>query len=119
MAAFIKKNTGILPNAKKALSSIEESDIICLANHPCKMLDPPKYSFIKSLSGEGYEDAKDEKVAIIYGISVLDGKEYEQMYSGGWPLEYYVDDHHEEEWLVVCLVQLSELERLIVDSFSL
>ena len=71
------------------------------------MADPPKISHLDSLSGEGYEDEQDEKVTVVFGMSVIDGKEYGQFYSLNEEVRFFVDDHHEREWLVVCTLFFS------------
>lgn len=103
MAAWIRKNETAHPNAQKPVHAIRPDDIVCLDDHPCLMSDPPKISHLDSLSGEGYEDEKDEKLIVVFGISVIDGKEYGQLYSEGEEVRFFVDDHDEREWLVVCL----------------
>ncbi|CAD6567937.1 MAG: hypothetical protein ASARMPRED_001193 [Alectoria sarmentosa] len=75
MAAWIRKNETAHPNAQKPVHAIRPDDIVYLDDHPCLMADPPKISHLDSLSGEGYEDEQDEKVTVVFGMSVIDGKE--------------------------------------------
>ncbi|CAF9943733.1 MAG: hypothetical protein ALECFALPRED_001158 [Alectoria fallacina] len=100
MAAWIRKNETAHPNVQKPVHAIRPDDIVYLDDHPCLMSDPPKISHLDSLSGEGYEDEKDDKLIVVFGISVIDGKEYGQLYSEGEEVRYFVDDHDEREWLV-------------------
>ena len=54
-----------------------------------------------SLSGAGYEDPKDEKVVLIRGTGVIDGKEGSWLLSRDRMVDCFVDRPEEREWLVV------------------
>lgn len=104
MAKFIHKFETAHPNAKKSVHEIRPNDIIYVDNHPRMMSDPPKVSYVDSLSGPGYEDPEEEKVVLVRGLSVIDGNEYGQLYSYPFKAEHFVDKHDEREWLVVSLL---------------
>ena len=101
MAAFIHKNETALPNATKPVHDIQPSDLVYLDDHPCKMSNPPKIFQVQSTSGDGHAGEIDKGLVVVRGVSVVDGEEYEQMYSEDGVVRYFVDDHDEREWLVV------------------
>ena len=108
MTQFIRQNETAHPNAKKPLHEIQTSDLVYLDDHPCKMFDPPVISPLMSISVDGLVTEKDESLLVVHGVSVIDGEEYGQMYSAGEDVQYFVDDHDEREWLVVCLSPLQD-----------
>ncbi len=102
MAAFIHNNETAIPNAKKPVHAIQPTDLVYLDDHPCKLSDPPKTFQVQSISGDEHAGAIDGGLVVVRGVSVIDGKEYEQMYSDDGYVQFFVDDHDEREWLVVC-----------------
>lgn len=102
MATFLRKNRSAQPNAKKSAHEIQANDIVCLDGRACIMSDPPKISHIEGISGAGFESPGDEKVTLICGLSIIDGKEYDQLFSLSSKVGCFVDVHAQREWLVVC-----------------
>lgn len=102
MATFLRKNRRVRPNAKKLAHEIQANDIVFLDGRACIMSDPPKISHIEKISGAGLESPGDEKVTLCYGPSVINGKEYDQLFGLGCKVGCFVDVHAEREWLVVC-----------------
>lgn len=103
MVHFIRNNETVRPNAKKSVHKIQTSDLVYLDDHPCKMFDPPAVSPLVSLSEDGHVTELDGSLIVVRGVSVIDGEEYDEMYSAGGDVKCFVDDHYEREWLVVCL----------------
>lgn len=108
MVDFLRNNKDARPNAKKTLDKIVARDIVYLNEHPCGMSNPPMVYYLNSLSGEGHEGVGkgegEEKVAMVRGMSLLDGEERDQLFKAeGGEVEYFIDDHEEREWFVVGL----------------
>lgn len=102
MATFLRKNRSVKPNAKKSAHNIRANDIVYLDRRACIMSDPPKIFHIEGISGAGFESPDDEKVTLCCGHSVIDGKEYDELFSLGSKVYCFFDVHAEREWLVVC-----------------
>lgn len=121
LADFIRRNETARPNAKQPIHEIRSSDIVYLDDHPCRMFNPPKIYHLQSISGDEQPGEVEEKVVRVRGVSVTDGKEYDEMYDASGEVEFFfVDKHDEREWLVVGLFpRLLELEGLIGGRCSL
>lgn len=102
MTNFLRKHRSARPNAKKFAHEVQANDIVWLDGRACTMSDPPKVFHMEGISGAGFESPDDEKVTLVCGLSVIDGKEYGQLFSLGSVVGCYVDVHTERECLVVC-----------------
>lgn len=103
MANFIRQNETAHPNARKPVNEIRTGDIVYLDDHPCQMSDPPMISHLESMSSDGSMGEVEENLVVVRGVSVIDGKEYDQLYNAGEEIDFFFDDYDEREWLVVCL----------------
>ncbi|KAF6228010.1 hypothetical protein HO133_007738 [Letharia lupina] len=121
MADLIRRNETARPNAKEPIQEIQSGDIVYLDDRPCRMFDPPKIYHLQSISGDEQPGEVEEKVVIVRGVSVIDGRGYDEMCDASGEVEFFfVDKHDEREWLVVGLFpRLLELEGLIGGCFAL
>lgn len=61
------------------------------------MSDPPLTFDIRSLQEDGHLGGIDESLGLVLVVSVIDSKEFDEIYSAGGEGEFFVDDHDERE----------------------
>ena len=82
MAELIRGNDMAHPNSRKPVYEIRTSDITYLDDYPCEMSDLPLTFDIRSLQEDGHLGGIDESLGLVLGVSVIDGKEFDETQVG-------------------------------------